>query len=279
MEIAESPRRVSGQVAQALIAFVLLSGRTDTAFASEKLTLLPFWSPRLEAARFGPANEEFAWVGWIGATVHFAEQGKWTAYFNPQVETILGHRVRSFEAVQANYSLELGVSRDSGPRTFSGFFHHVSRHVQDRDKVRAVDWNLLGGRYEAPWPDRWNRRGVMAASLAVATLSSGVEYNWEARFSGDIDVLRKDDRGLFVLLDLRRVGAEPSSTFPRSRLTDIRLELGVRNWRPTSQFALFVGYQRRSDALIPSALVINRALFGFRLHGQRRPEAAAPPLP
>ncbi len=264
---------------QALIACVLLSAQAAVAFGGEKLTLLPFWGPRLEGARFGPANEEFAWVGWIGATVHLAERGKWTAYFNPQVETILGHRVRSFEAVQANYSLELGASRDFGPRTFSGFFHHVSRHVQDREKVRAVDWNLLGGRYEAPWPDRWNRRGAMAASLAVATLSSGVEYNWEARFSGDIDVLRKDDRGLFVLLDLRRVGAEPSATFPRSHLMDIRLELGMRHWRPTSQFALFAGYERRSDALIPSALVINRALFGFRLHGQRRPEAASPPLP
>ena len=84
MEIDESPRRGTGRVAQALIAVVLLSAQTNTAFGNEKLTLLPFWSPRLEAARFGPANEEFAWVGWIGATVDFAEQGKWTAYFNPR---------------------------------------------------------------------------------------------------------------------------------------------------------------------------------------------------
>ena len=199
----------------------------------------------------------------------------------PEVETILGHRVRSFEAVQANYSLELGLSVViSGRGDFSGFFHHVSRHVQDRDKVRAVDWNLLGGRYEAPWPDRWNRRGVdgrlscRGHPVARASSTTGRRAS-----PADIDVLRKDDRGLFVLLDLRRSALSPSSTFPRSRLTDIRLELGVRHWRPTSQFALFVGYQRRSDALIPSALVINRALFGFRLHGQRRAEAAAPPLP
>ena len=96
-----------GPVPRVLIACVLLSAQTAVAFGGEQLTLLPFWGPRLEGARFGPANEEFAWVGWIGGTVHLAEQGTWTAYFNPQVETILGHRVRSFEAVQANYSLEL----------------------------------------------------------------------------------------------------------------------------------------------------------------------------
>jgi hypothetical protein len=124
------------------------------AWAAESTKLLPFWSPQLEAARFGPANEDFAWLGWIGATVELAQKAKWTAYFNPEVETILGHRVRSFEAVQANYSLELGVRQDFGRARISGFFHHVSRHVQDRDKVRAVDWNLLGARYDSPWPDR-----------------------------------------------------------------------------------------------------------------------------
>lgn len=261
--------------ATALLATTPLSARA----AGDGTRLLPFWSPRIEAARFGPANEEFAWVGWIGATAELAQNEKWTAYFNPEVETILGHRVRSFEAVQANYSLELGVRQDVGRARISGFLHHVSRHVQDRDKVRAVDWNLLGARYDSPWPDAWNRGGAMAASVAVATLSSGVEYNWEARFSGDIDVLRKDKRALFVLVALRHVGAEASLNFPRSHLTDFRAEIGGRHWQATSQFALFVAYERRSDALIPRALVISRALFGFRLRGQSRQEPAAPPIP
>lgn len=250
-----------------------------SAAAADATRLLPFWSPQLEAARFGPANQEFAWVGWIGATVDMAQQGKRTIYFNPEVETILGHRVRSFEAVQANYSLELGLRQDLGRGRISGFFHHVSRHVQDRDKVSAVDWNLLGARYDSPWPDRWNRRGAFAASLAVATLSSGVEYNWEGRFSGDIDVFRKDKRAVFVLVDVRHVGAEASPTFPRSHLTDVRAEVGVRHWQESSQFALFVAYEHRADALIPRALVISRALFGFRLRGQSRQEPASPPIP
>jgi hypothetical protein len=246
---------------------------------AEETRFLPFMSPQLEAARYSPANEDFAWVGWIGATVDLVEKGKWSAYFKPNVETILGHRVRSFEAVQANYALEVGGHMELGRGRLSPFFHHVSRHVQDRDKVQAVDWNFLGLRYEAPWPSKWNRKGGFAGSVGVATLSSGVEYNWEARFSGDIDLLAKGDRALFFLGDLRHVGADPSPGFPREGLTDFRAELGFRRWAETSQFALFVAYERRGDALITKALVTRRALFGFRIRGERRSSPAIVPLP
>lgn len=235
--------------------------------------------PRLEGARYAPADQEFAWVGWIGASVDVVEKGKWVAYFNPNVETILGHRVRSFEATQANYSLEVGVRRDLGRGRLSPFFHHVSRHVQDREKTQAVDWNFLGVRYDSPWPAAWNRRGAFQASLGVATLASGVEYNWEMRLSADIDVARKESRALFVLVDLRHVGAGATRGFPRDHLTDVRAEAGFRRWKEQSMFDLFVGYERRSDALIPAALVAERALFGFRILNQRRPAPAVAPLP
>jgi hypothetical protein len=235
--------------------------------------------PQLEAARYSDANEEFAWVGWIGANVDLVEKGRWAGYLNANVETILGHRLRSFEAVQANYSLEVGVHLDLGRGLLSPFFHHVSRHVQDREKVQAVDWNVLGLRYDSAWPTKWGRRGAFSGSFAVATLSSGVDYDFEARVAGDIDVVRKDNRAMFFLAAMRYVGAQSTENFPRENLTDVRIEAGVRRWTETSQFALFVAYQRRADALIPQALVTNRALFGFRIRGQRREAPALSPLP
>lgn len=260
-----------------LVAWPLLSARVDAA--DKGVRFLPFMGPQLEASRYSPANEEFAWVGWIGATADLVEAGRFTAYFNPNVETILGNRVRSFEAVQANYSLEVGGRYDVGRGRLSGFFHHVSRHVQDRDKFQAVDWNFLGARYDSPWPARWNRRGAFGVSFAVATLASAVEYNWEARASADIDVVRKGNRAAFVLADVRHVGAAATQAFPRDSITDVRAEVGFRHWQERAQFALFVAYEHRSDATIPSALVIDRALFGFRMRGQRREAPATPPLP
>lgn len=249
------------------------------AQAREPARFLPFMGPQLEAARYSDANEEFAWVGWIGANVDLVEKGRWSGYLNANVETILGHRIRSFEAVQANYSLEVGVHRDLGRGRVSPFFHHVSRHVQDRDKLQAVDWNFLGARYDSPWPAKWGRRGAFSGSLGVATLSSGVHYDFEARVAGDIDVVRRGNRAVFLLAALRHVGAEATALFPRDSVTDVRVEAGVRRWAETSQFALFVAYQRRADALIPEALVTNRALFGFRIRGQRRDSPALSPLP
>ncbi len=247
--------------------------------SDEGVKFLSFMAPQLEGARYAPANEEFAWVGWIGAVVDLAEKGKWSAYFSPNVETILGHRVRSFEAVQANYSLEVGLHRDVGRGRLAPFLHHVSRHVQDRDKRQTVDWNFLGVRYDSPWPVNWKRRGAFSASFAVATLASAVDYEWEARSSADIDLLRRGNRALFLLADVRYVGAGASADFPRDQLSDVRAELGFRHWQGMSQSALFVAYERRSDALVPRALVIDRALFGFRIRGHNRSAPAVSSLP
>ena len=262
-----------------VVAVFCVMPSLSRAQTGEPARFLPFMAPQLEAARYSNANEEFAWVGWIGANVDLVEKGKWSLYLNANLETILGHRIRSFEAVQANYSLEVGAHRDLGRGRLSPFFHHVSRHVQDREKIQAVDWNLLGLRYDSPWPATWGRRGAFAASFGLATLTSGVHYDFEARLAGDIDVVRKDNRALFLLAALRHVGGESTANFPRESVTDVRIEAGVRRWTETSQFALFVAYQRRADALIPQALVTNRALFGFRIRGQRREAPALSPLP
>ncbi|MEO8499628.1 MAG: hypothetical protein ABI565_01840 [Vicinamibacteria bacterium] len=260
---------------QALFALIWLA----SPVRAEETKFLPFLGARLEAARYAPANEEFAWVGWIGATADLVERGKWSAYFNPAVETVLGHRVRSFEAVQANYSLEIGARVEVGRGRISPFFHHVSRHIQDRTKLQAVDWNFLGVSYTSPLPERWKRRGGYSGSFGLATLSSGVHYKWEGRASIDVDLARKDERAVFALADVRYVGADPSIDFARGGFADVRVEAGVRRFQETSQFALFVAYEHRNDASITSSLVIDRTLLGFRIRSHRRSEPAIPPRP
>jgi hypothetical protein len=262
-----------------LVSVLLLLVWLPPAASAGEARFLPFMGPQLEAARYSPANEEFSWVGWIGANVDLFDAGKWSGYFNPNVETILGHRVRSFEAVQANYSLEGGFRRDLGSGRLTTFFHHISRHVQDREKLHVIDWNFLGVAYESPWPKSWDRRGAYMASAAFSTLTSGVHYNWEGRTAMDIDLVRKDSRGVFALADVRYVSAEPTPGFARGSFADVRLEAGVRRFQESSQFALFVAYEHRNDALIPTALIIDRALFGFRIRGQRRSSPAILPIP
>ena len=258
-----------------LLATALLSP-DDSASPDSAVKFLSALTPQFEAARYDPAEADFAWVGWIGGHVNLVEKGHWAVFFEPNVETILGHRVRSFEAVQANYSLEVGVHRTIGRLRISPFFHHVSRHVQDRDKRQAVDWNFLGARLDGPWPEAWNREGAFAASFGAATLASAVEYNWELRGSADIDVVHKGNRALFFLADVRHVGAAATPEFPREHLTDVRVEAGFRYWQPASQFALFAAYERRNDVLVEKASVRSRALFGFRIRGRQATPATVP---
>jgi hypothetical protein len=114
-----NPRSLGLAASLSMLATLQMPASADDA------RFLPHMGPRIEAARYAPANEEFAWVGWIGVNVDLVEKGKWSAYFDPNFETILGHRVRSFEAVQANYSLEVGGRREFGSGRLTAFFHQA----------------------------------------------------------------------------------------------------------------------------------------------------------
>ena len=234
-----------------LAAAVWILSSSDTAAGDTKF--LPFFGPRLEAARYAPADEQFSWVGWIGARVDVVERGKWVGYFDANVETILGHRVRSFEAVQTNYSLEGGLRRELGAGGVTTFFHHVSRHIPDRTKFQVVDWNFLGLAFDSPWPKAWDRRGAWFASAGFTTLSSGVDYDWEARAAFDIDAFRKGSHAVFVLADVRGVLANPSPGFSRGSFADFRAEAGYRRFQTSSQFALFT-------ALVADRLVLGQGV-------------------
>ena len=125
-------------------AFVLtLAG----APAMADTVLLPDVSVHLLAAHYAPVDTDFRWVGWIGAGAGLVEVGGVTAYFTGDVETIIGNTRRTFDANQANYHLEAGLRRRFGEQHEAAIvFSHVSRHVVDRVKVEAVDWNILGVR-------------------------------------------------------------------------------------------------------------------------------------
>jgi hypothetical protein len=75
--------------------------------------------------------------------------GGFRAYIVGDVETIIGSTRRAFDASQANYHLETGGRWLWHGVTVNPFFHHVSRHLSDREKEQAVDWNMLGVRADA----------------------------------------------------------------------------------------------------------------------------------
>jgi hypothetical protein len=225
--------------------------------AAADVELLPDVAVRLEAARYVPDERDFHFTGWMGAGAGLVHAGSTTLYFDGDIETILGWERRPFEATQVNYHLEPGLRWPLGRCTGSVFFHHVSRHLVDRDKPEAVDWNVLGVRVNGPadGPVRFR------ASVGHTTLASVVGYRWELTGGVSADL----GAPLYVSGDIRYVTVDPDPAFPRGNFADVRAGVGGRWPSGRAALVLYAAFERRNDVLLLVPLVKDRLLLGFRI--------------
>src|SRR5262245_55607422 len=154
----------------------LVAFASRLAAAADGTVLLPDLWADLEAARYAPVETDLYWTSWIGAGAGLVRHRGVTAYFQADLETILGNTLRPFEANQANYHLELGAWRRLGAAEATLFFHHVSRHLVDRAKVQAVDWNVVEMRASAMLPPEFFVPTRVTFGLGHTTLASLVRY-------------------------------------------------------------------------------------------------------
>ena len=228
--------------------------------------ILPEVSVHLRAARYLPADEAQRWQGWIGAGAGLLRVHDTTAYFTADVETIIGHELRGFDANQASWHLEAGLRRRAGPGEATVFFNHVSRHYVDRPKTQAVDWNELGARYS--WPVRAGARPVRATvSLGHTTLASLVGYRWIASAHVDAEPARAGNAAVFVRARVRGVtiarDADPG--IDRGSFLDASAEIGPRWSRDGRALDLFAAAERRNDVRLEVPDRRDRVLIGFRI--------------
>jgi len=268
--------RAAATMIRAVCAAVLALGAVS---ADSAPALLPDASVRLQAARYAPAETDMHWLGWIGAGAGLLAIDKVTAYLTADVETIIGNTRRAFDATQANYHLEPGLRGSlGGGREATLFFHHVSRHLVDRAKAEAVDWNILGLRFAG------RRRGRVpvgfAASLGHATLASLVGYRWEATGHVDAAIVSGEKAEAYVAGDARFVTVERSEAFPRGDFLDRSAEAGARWRRDGRTLQTFVAWERRNDVFVETPGARSRALIGFRIlfnSGGYRADESTPP--
>lgn len=246
-----------------LLALGLLAGGASAG--AETAALLPGVSVHLKAARYQPSETDQMWTGWIGAGAGLLRVGETTAYFTADVETILGNRRRPFEANQANYHLEVGADRRVGGATATLFFHHVSRHLVDRPKIQAVDWNVLGARASARLPQGWGLPGLATLGVGHTTQVSLVGYRWEITGQLELDALTRRWGQAYVTGAARLVTTRRSEAFPRSRFLDATAEAGARWRREGRSLELFAAYEHRNDVFLEEPASRDRALLGFRI--------------
>jgi hypothetical protein len=245
-----------------LLLLAFLAG--GSAAAAEPPALLPEVRLHLSAARYAPVDPGLHWVGWIDAGVGVVRAGSVTLDFAAAVETTLGNTRRAFEATQANYHLTPSLRRPFGRLTGALVFHHVSRHYVDREKERAVDWNVLGLRLGGPLGGA--PRGRWEVGLGHTTLASLVGYEWEATALLEADA-RTASPTPYGRAEARLVTVGTKSELDRGGFIDATAEAGLRVGSPVSRnFQFFAALERRNDVFLEVAGRRTRGLFGFRIN-------------
>jgi hypothetical protein len=245
-------------------AYILTAAVTALAAESTGAAdFLPAVSIHLEAARYAPVETDLHWTTTIGGGADVVGLGGFRGYIVGDVETIIGSTRRAFDATQANYHLELGGRWRLGGVALNPFFHHVSRHLSDREKAPAVDWNMLGVRAEARL-SLGGRRAQVGGSAGHTTLASLVGYRWELTGQGDVELLRRGRTAGYGAARARLVTIDPEPELPRGDFLDWAVEGGFRYRSEQRVFEAFAAYERRNDVLPLVPSVRDRGLFGIR---------------
>ena len=245
-----------------LVSLGLTPIAATPAGAADGFRFLPAVSLRLEAARYAPVETDLHWTGTMGGGADVFSVNGVRAYIAGSVETIIGNTRRGFDATQANYDLETGARWRVHGLTVNPFFHHTSRHLVDREKAPAVDWNMLGVGVETVLGER--RRTRVGGTVGHTTLDSIVGYRWELTGHGDVELYRRGATALYGSARARFVTIDPEPELPRDDFLDWAFEGGLRFHREIRAFEVFAAYERRNDVFLLTPGARDRGLFGIR---------------
>jgi hypothetical protein len=202
------------------------------------------------------------WDTNFGGDIDLVDYGRGRVNFLANYQAILGHEFRAFDPEQGNYILEGATSlRTAGVET-SAVFYHQSRHLSDRPKRFAVDWNMVGGRVE-----KRVSHGAYSmdarADLRGTIKKSYVDYDWE--LDTHVGNAYRIGPGVSVIAEggLRFLGVD--GTQNRGTQTGARGEGGIRFDGRGAAVELYVAAERRIDAYPTEFTTGSWIGAGFRL--------------
>ena len=207
-------------------------------------------------------DARFKWDTHFGGDLDVVDYVRGRLVFLADYEAVLGNQFRGIDPNQGNYTLEPSLSLRAYGSEFALVFHHVSRHLGDRPKTFAIDWNVLG--------IRAMRRVTLGGATADIAIGGGrmvehsyVDYRWTA--NGDILIRRPVNTRVsaFARATGETFGVD-SAVFHRERQSGGKLEAGVKLTGKGGAVELFGGFERRVDADPIDNHPRRWALIGFR---------------
>jgi hypothetical protein len=210
----------------------------------------------------GADDERFTWEGNIGGEIDLVDYRVGRLVFAANYQVGLGKELRAFDANRGDYILEGSASARLPRAELAAVFYHQSRHLSDRPKDFAIDWNMLGvrGRHTV-LAGAWHL--AARADLRGAVQKSYVDYQWEMDAGLRADHVIRPRLGILLGLSVRHLGVDGSRG--RDGPTGFRAEGGVRIDGGAGAVELFVGAERRIDAYPTEFTAMTWVTAGFRL--------------
>lgn len=207
-------------------------------------------------------ERRFVWDANWGGEIDLVDYGAGRATFVANYQTILGSEFRQFDPNQGNYILEGSASGRAGGAEVSGVFHHVSRHLSDRPKRGAIDWNMVGGRVAATAArGRLQLRG--RADVRGVIQKTFVDYEWELDSGAHALVTMSPRVAVMATGGFRLLGVD--GTRDRGTQYGFRTEGALRLFGRGAALDLYVAGERRIDPYQLELSTVTWMTTGFRL--------------
>ncbi len=202
----------------------------------------------LNALRLVSRDDKFSWDTDFGGDLDFVDLQSFRGNLLVNFEGIIGEQLRAIDPNQGNYTIDVSAWWRTGEsdEELGGTFHHVSRHLSDRDKEFAIAWNMLGFQYTSPFQIRsWD---LDIGTRVLKTIQrSFVDY--AAEIGGSIQARRVvyPRVSLIVGGELTFVSVD-KSVRGRDHQLGGRFEIGARFAGGDGAGEVFIARERRIDA-------------------------------
>jgi hypothetical protein len=207
-------------------------------------------------------DPRFVWDAIFGGDLDILDYGAGRLTFVANYQTMLGSEFRAFDPNQGNYILEGASSLRVGAIEVAGVFHHVSRHLSDRPKRQAIDWNMVGGRIRADLTR--GGTGISArADLRGVIQHTYVDYRWEFDTTAAARVVLSPRVALVATGAVNVLGVDGSRD--RGTQYGYRGEGGIRVAGRGAALELFLAGERRIDPYQLEFSTMTWLTAGFRI--------------
>ena len=226
------------------------------------LVFLPSYHFHLNMAHLSSDSPRYNWEANYGGELGIMAYGQTQLTFVANYQAVLGEEFHPFDPNQGNYLIDGVLSTRIRGFYVAGVFHHLSRHLADREKEPPVDWNMMGGRVGT----QFTRGGTDVEArfdLLGSILKTNVDYAWEMHTGVRVHHRFYGTLGLIGGAQLRYVGT--TDQFNRSNQAGGRGEGGFRVSGRAATVELYLAVERVIDAYPTERGTATFASVGMRL--------------